>query len=161
MKAIPIFRDLLVSVLALAIASTAVAADDVYIFPVEEIVGFEKLPGGATAENRLGWGLTVDTLGPEDIVYKLVVSDKGEISVFVSTEGSDYLDLNDVYTFGIDTFQQGVLALSGGADIEAGMTRFNFAFDVGEMSMVLHISSVYSNEVSLSTSAFLYTGKCT
>ncbi|RZO29696.1 MAG: hypothetical protein EVA88_03785, partial [Rhodospirillaceae bacterium] len=101
MKAIPIFRDLLVSVLALAIASTAVAADDVYICPVEEIVGFEKLPGGATAENRLGWGLTVDTLGPEDIVYKLVVSDKGEISVFVSTEGSDYLDLNDIYTFGI------------------------------------------------------------
>ena len=61
------------------------------------------------------------------------------------------------YGFGIDTFQRGVLALSGGSDIEQGSTRFNFAFDVAEMTMMLHISSVYAVDTPLDTSMFLYT----
>ena len=159
MRMIRIFLGLLAATVALATAGTA-AAEDVYTCPVEDVIGFRKMADGATADNKFGWAMDVDTLQPEDIVYQLIVSDDGVVSVYVSTDGSEYMDLEEIYGFGIDTFQRGVLALSGGSDIEQGSTRFNFAFDVAEMTMMLHISSVYAEDTPLDTSMYLYTAKC-
>ena len=159
MRAMKTLIGSMATTVVMATAMTA-AAEDVYTCPVEDLIGFRKTDEGATAENKLGWAMDVDTLQPEDITYRLIVSDDGLVSVFVSTSGGEYMDLEEIYGFGIDTFQRGVLALSGGADNENGSTRFNFSFDVAEMSMLLHISSVYSNEVPVDTSMFLYTAKC-
>ena len=159
MRAMKTLVGFLAATVVLGMAGRA-AADDVYTCPVEDLIGFRKTDEGATAENKLGWAMDVDTLQPEDITYRLIVSDEGVVSVFVSTSGGEYMDLEEIYGFGIDTFQRGVLALSGGGDNESGSTRFNFSFDVAEMSMLLHISSVYSNEVPVDTSMFLYTAKC-
>ena len=159
MRAMKTLIGFLTATVVLGMAGRA-AADDVYTCPVEDLIGFRKTDEGATAENKLGWAMDVDTLQPEDITYRLIVSDEGVVSVFVSTSGGEYMDLEEIYGFGIDTFQRGVLALSGGGDNENGSTRFNFSFDVAEMSMLLHISSVYSNEVPIDTSMFLYTAKC-
>ena len=125
--------------MALATAGTA-AAEDVYTCPVEDVIGFRKMEEGATADNKFGWAMDVDTLQPEDIVYQLIVSDDGVVSVYVSTDGSEYMDLEEIYDFGIDTFQRGVL--------------------VAEMTMMLHISSVYAEDTPLDTSMYLYTAKC-
>ena len=159
MRAMKTLIGFLAATVVLGMAGRA-AADDVYTCPVKDLTGFRKTDEGATAENKLGWAMDVDTLQPEDITYRLIVSDEGVVSVFVSTSGGEYMDLEEIYGFGIDTFQRGVLALSGGADNENGSIRFNFSFDVAEMSMLLHISSVYSNEVPIDTSMFLYTAKC-
>lgn len=159
MRAMKTLIGFMVATVVMATAGTA-AAEDVYTCPVEDVIGFRKMEQGATDDNKFGWAMDVDTLQPEDITYRLIVSDVGVVSVFVSTSGGEYMDLEEIYGFGIDTFQRGVLALSGGGDNEDGSTRFNFSFDVAEMSMLLHISSVYSNEVPIDTSMFLYTAKC-
>lgn len=159
MRTIRIFLGLLSATLASATAGTA-AAEDVYTCPVEDVIGFRKMEEGVTADNRFGWAMDVDTMQPDDIVYQLIISDGGVVSVYVSTDGSEYMNLEEIYDFGIDTYQRGVLALSGGSDIEEGSTRFNFAFDVVEMTMMLHISSVYAADTPLNTSMYMYTAKC-
>ena len=119
MRAMKTLIGFLAATVVLGMAGRA-AADDVYTCPVEDVIGFRKTDEGATADNKFGWAMDVDTLQPEDIVYQLIVSDDGVVSVYVSTDGSEYMDLEEIYGFGIDTFQRGVLALSGGSDMKAG-----------------------------------------
>ena len=76
MRTIRIFLGLLAATVALATAGTA-AAEDVYTCPVEDVIGFRKMEEGATADNKFGWAMDVDTLQPEDIIYQLTVSDDG------------------------------------------------------------------------------------
>ena len=109
MRAMKTLIGSMAATVVMATAMTA-AAEDVYTCPVEDLIGFRKTDEGATAENKLGWAMDVDTLQPEDITYRLIVSDDGLVSVFVSTSGGEYMDLEEIYGFGIDTFQRGVLA---------------------------------------------------
>ena len=62
----------------------------------------------------------------------------------------------DIYTCPVED-------VIGFRKMEEGLTadnKFGWAMDVVEMTMMLHISSVYAADTPLNTSMYMYTGKC-